>query len=127
MSLTKELQKPEQMVGGHSTIVFVNRAAETARMTAQRAVFAVPRHILSDHEEVVTGVIGTQNKESISFGKVIIPRHLKPLFLLKLYNMNVTSQSLFPGLDGLGKTLTDLVNIAVRQTSPEELESDDGK
>jgi hypothetical protein len=43
--------------------------------------------------------------------KIVIPSKLKAAFLKHLHLMNVTGSSLFPGLDGLGKTVDDLVRL----------------
>jgi hypothetical protein len=50
--------------------------------------------------------------------KLIVPRIRKPELLRELQLMNVTGKSMFPGLDGLGRTLTELTRLSVRYGLP---------
>ena len=42
--------------------------------------------------------------------KFIIPKELKSEFLINLKAMNITASSLFPGVDGLGKSVKQFVD-----------------
>lgn len=53
----------------------------------------------------------TEHSNDILCKKIIIPAALKPAILQQLYAMNVTPRSLFPGLDGFGRTLSDLASL----------------
>ena len=44
-----------------------------------------------------------------TIGKVRIPAALKPEVMRRLKTMNVTASSLFPGLDGIGRYLDELI------------------
>lgn len=43
--------------------------------------------------------------------KIIIPHECKPDFLLRLREMNIAASSLFPGVDGLGWSVQELVSL----------------
>jgi hypothetical protein len=46
--------------------------------------------------------------------KIIIPKESKPGFLRDLQLMNVTGRSMFPGPDGLGRTLSELAKLSLK-------------
>lgn len=48
--------------------------------------------------------------------KYIIGKSLKVVFLEKLMDLGINGQYLFPGLDGLGKQMTDLLNTMVLES-----------
>jgi hypothetical protein len=50
--------------------------------------------------------------------KLVIPKAKKAELLRELQLMNVTGKSMFPGLDGLGRTLTELTRLSVRFGAP---------
>jgi hypothetical protein len=43
--------------------------------------------------------------------RLLIPHHKKPEFLLRLRDMNITGAALFPGVDGLGQSVRELVSL----------------
>lgn len=76
------------------------------RMVAQQGHFMSSVHILGDHATLIgTACDGMRQKRP--FVRLIIPQVLKFAFFLELRAMNVTASSLFPGLDGLGRSLTE--------------------
>ena len=79
------------------------------RMVAQQGVFTVAVNPLVDYEVVLSSL---EPKRKDIVGKIIIPRELKPTFLRNLRAMNITANALFPGLDGLGRSLKELVRLA---------------
>ena len=46
------------------------------------------------------------------FEKLVVPRDQKPDYLHQLRGMNVSANALFPGVDGLGRSLYELTKIA---------------
>lgn len=56
------------------------------------------------------------------YTKIVIPHQLKSDLLRNLYSMNVTSPSLFPDLDGVGRGIRDLAKVLVwHQENTEDL------
>ena len=91
-----------------SEVFFVNPHFETDRMVAQQGLFTVCRNISGNQHEIILNAFGT--KET-SFLKLIIPSIQKTDFLKKQCAMNITAGSLFPGLDGLGRSVKELVHL----------------
>jgi len=97
--------------GAPHTFVFAARLSKSKRMAAQQGFFSVSRNVLGQHEEILRGLFNKPNSQEM-FRKLIIPMELKRVFLKKLRQMNVTANSLYPGLDGLGKSVTELLNAS---------------
>lgn len=86
------------------------------RMAAQRSSFTVCTELLEDHDKVADSVIfdhvyGGQGQSILT--KFIIGRHLKHQFLANLEMMNITASTLYPGIDGLGKSIKELIGISL--------------
>ena len=45
--------------------------------------------------------------------KIVIPHKIKPDFLAELRRMNITAAALFPGVDGLGRSIADLTSLGM--------------
>jgi hypothetical protein len=79
--------------------------ASSERIVAQQGKFTMSFDINSTHNS-----IGSQIESRFS-RKIVIPHHMKPEFLLRLRRMNITGASLFPGVDGLGMAMRELVSL----------------
>ena len=90
---------------------FVERLNKSERMVAQQGLFCICRNVLGDHESIMTEAFKNASSDEL-YRKLIIPKTLKKIFLGKLRNMNVTASALFPGLDGLGKSVKELLDVA---------------
>jgi len=96
---------------------FVRARIQAERMTAQQTACSVSPQILGDHGSVVAGAL---EPELECYFKLILPAEQKPTFLLRLRRMNMTAHALFPGVDGLGRSVRELVNMAGLQGPIEE-------
>lgn len=92
-------------------VTFVGRQNKSDRMIAQQGFFSVCRNILGDHGAIFRRVF-SEPTEKLLFAKLIIPSALKPTFARRLRAMNLTANALFPGIDGLGKSIAELVQLA---------------
>jgi hypothetical protein len=106
-ALRRENAEPE--------LYFVRRPRETDRMAAQQGHFSVSTQILADHAEAILRATEASGKEQ--FFRFIVPSELKTEFLRKLVAMNVTARSLFPGVDGLGRTVAEIVSLTSQALS----------
>ena len=99
---------------GSARIYPFEQAFPTSRMIAQQGAFTVSNHILADHAEVVESLTNTFEEESsaITRLKFIIPAGIKNDIMKQLYFYNIRADSLFPGIDGLGRTIQELVRIS---------------
>lgn len=97
------------------SIAFFRRNNRSERMLAQQGSFTMSRSILADHAVVLDECL-PDDEEKATFLKAIIPAKLKPVFMRKLRAMNITARSLFPGIDGLGESISELLVLAGRST-----------
>jgi hypothetical protein len=81
------------------------------RIGNQQAFFTVCIDAASDHADVLAELANYGDGPHL--GKLIIPRDCKSTFLRELQLMNVTGKSMFPGLDGLGRTLAELTKLSL--------------
>ena len=79
------------------------------RLITQQGRFTLPGRILSDHGALIGKHLEAQKQTSKV--KLIIDKGAKPDFLHKLFSMNITANSLFPGLDGLGKSIQEYIRM----------------
>jgi len=87
-----------------------------SRALAQQGQFSMNTNILASHDGPILEAcyaIKSEQPNKVIHRKIIIPAYLKPLFLQQLRTMNVTASSLFPTLDGTGKSLADLATLKV--------------
>jgi len=80
----------------------------TDRMSAQQTVFSISAQILAHHDELVGN---TYQEADTRFRKIIVPKELKLIFLTRLRHANITARALFPGLDGIGRSVSELSKI----------------
>jgi hypothetical protein len=91
-------------------IVFVRRNTQTDRMIAQQGLFTVCTNIKGDHGEIVADALPPSSpKGGAWFSKMIIPAKLKVEVLRKLRAMNIAAHSLFPGIDGIGRGIAEML------------------
>lgn len=81
------------------------------RMAAQQGCFTFSYNILENHETIIDEVFGHLNEGSKLYFKIVIPSKLKPSLLRYLRSMNITANTLFPGIDGLGKSIAEQAKI----------------
>jgi hypothetical protein len=75
---------------------------KTRRLVAQQGYFTVATHPDVAHDELLSAA-------GAVIRRWIIPSNLKPMVLRHLRTMNVLAQTLFPGLDGLGRSAGELI------------------
>lgn len=85
------------------------------RMASQQAAFSVSRNVAALPDTVVDEAMSAAGRggDQQHYRKLVIPQNLKPTFLKRLSDMNITAASLFPDLDGLGKGVRDLATMLV--------------
>src|SRR5437773_9107996 len=101
-----------------SFLQFITPPRHTERMTAQQTGFSVSPHCLMDHDKIVTEAAAATDRR-LPFLKLIVPKDLKREFLRKLRRMNITAHALFPGLDGLGRSVGELIQLGADYEEPE--------
>ncbi len=81
---------------------------QTDRMGAQQTAFTVSPKILASHEAIIEKGCPEGDPRH---RKIIVPKELKEEFLLRLRQMNITARALFPGIDGVGRSISELVRL----------------
>jgi hypothetical protein len=92
-----------------------DRTELTERMIAQNATFTVSQDVLTDHADALELLCPeTEGTERVIIRrKWIISKDSKPAILKRLHAMNVTAETLFPGIDGLGNGLREYVRLSI--------------
>ncbi len=92
-------------------VCMVSALFKTDRMLAQQGLFSVCKDISGNQHEIIINTCGRKEEDRSFFAKLIIPCNMKSMFLQKLHKMNITASSLYPGLDGLGRSIKELVSM----------------
>lgn len=95
--------------GAPPKLICISRDENTERMIAQQGCFTVCRQPGPDHSELIDAVLGEQNHDH--YLKIVIPANLKQDFLRRLRTMNIAANSLFPGIDGVGRSVNELLRV----------------
>jgi hypothetical protein len=106
-TIESETKKPDASAAVH----IVGRAtALLDRMVAQQCCFMSSLNVATDIESLLSECVPATSPEGgIWSVKVRIPATLKPEILRHLRAMNINGATLFPGLDGVGRSLDDIV------------------
>ncbi len=88
----------------------MNMGARNERMIAQQGVFMLCSDPAMPHDQALIRM-AERSDDHTRFGKLIIPASLKRKLWLRLRSMNLNARSLFPGLDGLGRSIGELVRF----------------
>lgn len=89
----------------------------TERSAAQQALFTLCCDVQGDHGEIIADTLASHynGDENLlyQFTKLIIPAELKYEFLSRLYTMNITAKTLFPGADGIGRSVSEIIRLRI--------------
>jgi hypothetical protein len=83
----------------------------SARMAEQQGRFTMCLRVHQDHACIATRVPPTHLK------MIVIRHKAKPDFLAELRRMNITAAALFPGVDGLGRSIAELTSLGSRHAA----------
>lgn len=97
------------------------RKRKIERMVTQQGGFTISPDVLADHAEIIERALVKNDGEEL-FRKVISPAELKAEFLLQLHRLNVNGIALFPGIDGLGRSLKEFATLQVLKSVPPKRE-----
>jgi hypothetical protein len=95
-------------------VVFTWPHFRSRRAVAQQGHFSVGTNMLSAHDHFILKAcssIAAERAGEIIHRKIIIAADLKLVILQQLRAMNIAPHALFPSLDGLGKSLSDLARL----------------
>jgi hypothetical protein len=87
---------------------FINMGLRNERMIAQQGVFMLSENVQNTHEQILFS-LRKEPDNAARIRKLRIPAEQKREFLRQLHVMNINARSLFPGLDGLGKSIGEMI------------------
>ena len=96
----------------------LTRHTHTDRMSAQQIQTTISPRPLMDHGTIIGDVL-PDRPEVEQFSKLIIPATLKFEFMRRLRKMNVTAGALLPGIEGLGRSMSELIKLTCQYEGPE--------
>lgn len=84
-------------------VLMIELKRQIPRLAVQQGIFLMPTALRKTFKENLSSHKITGYEPIIQ--KIIIPHKLKPHFLMHLKTMNITAESLFPGIDGFARSL----------------------
>lgn len=91
-------------------LIAVKRHIRFERIKAQQGVFTVCLNVHAKHDEVIRKIFSESDNPNY-LAKIIIPADLKLEAIKRLRSMNITASTLFPGLEGLARSLEESILI----------------
>ncbi len=83
-------------------LMFTSAFNTNPRLEAQQGRFSICTNPLTDHLKIL--------EDAQAVNKIEIPKDLKPSVMIELNQMNISAKTLFPGIDGLGRSITEYCN-----------------
>jgi hypothetical protein len=86
------------------------------RLRTQQGFFTLPTKPYSRIDDLILNALKDSMGDRLAECclKIIVPGALKSPILANLHSMNITADTLFPGIDGLGRTLCLLVELEMK-------------
>ena len=99
-----------QAIGVPPFLTPLDFSQQNQRMIAQQGLFTICRNIMGNHSTIIDETFKRSGAlYDGAYTQLIIPKAKKLEMLRKLELFNITSSSLFPGIDGLGRSIGELV------------------
>ena len=96
LGLLREPSAPE-------IVMFSMAVTSNERIDAQQGRFSLCTNPLANHADEMYAANGLE--------KIVIDRSLKSVIMEELHKMNINASSLFPGIDGLGKSIREFCKL----------------
>jgi hypothetical protein len=111
----------------HPELIFVRPPRWSDRMAAQGAWVSVASDLLAKHSDVLDRLALERDLlPHAGFSRIVIRRQAKHELLKKLRSLNISSRTLFPGIDGLGHSMRETAEIYCRDWLEDDLAADRG-
>lgn len=111
-SLPVYLDREPGCVDREPALYFLAARFHTDRMIAQQTVFTLSTQVVEDHSYIISEAVQADEPQ-LRFAKLVIPNEVKLAFLRRLREMNINGRSLFPGIDGAGRAVAELVKLTL--------------
>lgn len=107
-------KKSEELFGGKSDdLLFTGISSlQSLREIAQQGGFTFSNGIFKSHESLIAKACSNGTQIGQGYGKILVPADLKLEFLWRLEKANITAKTLFPGIDGIGRSLRDYIMLS---------------
>jgi hypothetical protein len=109
-------------------LFFFQPKRRSSRVITQQGWLSTSLKLFGDYETIIADLFDRHRYENQSSWdtepwkywncKIVIPREVKREFLRCLQMMNITASALFPGVDGLGKSVKEFIQIEVQHDRP---------
>jgi hypothetical protein len=102
-------------------VMFTWPEFKSRRVVAQQGHFSVSTKVFAAHDGPILDAClktSAEHPGKVVHRKIIIGADLKLVVLQQLRAMNIAPHALFPGLDGLGRSLADLARLAAVLARP---------
>lgn len=92
------------------------------RLTNQQSILTISRDVRRPHDEIIQDLIAPLDSPNLLAGKLIVKAEAKADIHRQLHSANINAATLFPGIDGLGKSVADSV-LRSMQIRREEIQA----
>lgn len=92
------------------------------RLANQQSILTISQDVRRSHDEIIQDLIAPLDSTEILAGKLIVKAEAKSEIHRQLHSANINAATLFPGIDGLGKSVADSV-IRSMQIRREEIQA----
>lgn len=110
-------------------IFFFQTMLKSTRVVAQQGWCSTSTKLFIDYEDEIGKLYAVHRSDPLNKKdyndswlywncKIIIPQEQKPEFLRRLQVMNISANSLYPGIDGLGRSVKEFVCIEAAHDRP---------
>ncbi len=101
------LKKAQPRMGAYGSDI------KSERMIPQKSVFTYCENLFCDHAELIgSALLGfSEKKQALPLTKILIPPEAKKQLRIHLNKLNITAATLFPGIDGIGRTISEIINV----------------
>jgi len=88
---------------------------KSERMIAQQTIFTYCHQLFCDHADLIGNTLLNYYKQSSSaeqlLWKIVISPDTKKKIKEYLHKLNITAATLFPGVDGIGKAISEIIDL----------------
>jgi hypothetical protein len=84
---------------------------KTERLIAQNGVFTFCERLDCDQAAIIGTYVLNNNVKIFPLTKILIPPEAKDKIRIHLNKLNITAATLFPGMDGLGKSISEIIRV----------------
>jgi predicted enzyme related to lactoylglutathione lyase len=114
-------------------LFFFQPNRRSPRIAAQQGWLSAPLNLFANYETTIAALYENHRndpKNHVEWDiktreywkywncRIVIPKEVKREFLRRLQMMNITASNLFPGVDGLGKSVKEFIKVEVRHDRP---------